>query len=305
MHRPYARPLGALLLTLAVLACAPASAGAQSWNPTNWTITHPPVLGMEFHPFEFDADWAPGAPLTKDLVDYIAWSATEGDFKSQALAEGWTEAEYYNTLTVPPTSTGLTGTSYTGPDAAGGWRARIVRWMPSTPTREGYYCVYSGHVPQEIVGDNTFVQSDANCGWFDWPGTGLAWDRPTPAPLPPHHEAHNQDACAGLPGACATIPAGWTSQKGGVDKLVLDQLAIPHWTANKSYPYTGQVGDTATSGYPGNWNVTVTLYNTAYGPLGLPYRCRYFARVTGSETVPVVAQIAEPSCGYYAKAGTD
>lgn len=92
-----------------------------------------------------------------------------------------------------------------------------------------------------------------------------------------------------------------TALIGTTHKAVLDQLAIPHWNANHSQPYNGQIGHVDTHGHPGNWHVTVMVYATAYGPLQQEFRCRYSAHVTGSEGAPVVTQTAAPSCGYYNK----
>ena len=125
---------------------------------------------------------------------------------------------------------------------------------------------------------------------------GFPW-MPTPlTPLPPNAEAHEWDGCMSGTGGCFSTPVGQISLLGGVDAIVRDELALPHWTANVAPldQYSSNVGSSLSSGSPGNWDVYFWVYEVR--PLTYGYKCLYHAHVAGSEWVPSVVQVSPPAC---------
>jgi hypothetical protein len=311
MHNIIRRTLGALLLTLAATVAVPTIAAAQTTQPWNSvggailyydTLHEPPETG-EVHELSSDTS-SLGDFDTNTRIGDAEWNAAE------AAIEWW--ESNVGPITEDTYSIGSSLTQPNGTSADVGSTIAYPRWdtwvyiYAYDDTGGGYYCEFNYDVYlYRAPGFGTWshvvnpVQAPSACDSYTPKPYGVAWDRPAPTRQPPSAAAHKFDVCAGIPGTCATTPVGKISLSGGVDKLVLDQIGIPHWNANEPEAYNGQIGSTKTTGTPGNWDVFVNVYNTDHGSLDFEYRCEYHATVTGTEAAPVVTQVGSPVCSYY------
>jgi hypothetical protein len=155
------RTLIAALAALAVALILPTAASAQYappyFYPTGYTTPHPPVAGLQDHPFGFGANWALGSPLEADFADYAAWRGIESDYRMRAGA--YSDGVYYGL-------SGVIGTSFSGPIGDGtNWQVRIVRYVPPATGRLGHYCAYEGVVNGPVLpaGLNVFTQTQRTC----------------------------------------------------------------------------------------------------------------------------------------------
>jgi hypothetical protein len=154
----------AALAALAIALILPGAASAQYappyFYPTGYMTPHPPVTGLQDHPFGFGANWAVNSPLEADYADYVAWLGIESDYRMRAGA--YNDATYYGL-------SGLIGTTSSGPIGDGtNWQVRIVRYVPPAGARLGHYCVYDGVVngPVLAAGLNVFTQTGRTCDTY-------------------------------------------------------------------------------------------------------------------------------------------
>ena len=158
------RALIAALAAFAIALVLPAAASAQYsppyFYPSASSTPHPPVLGLEDHPFGFGANWAADSPLEADFADYVAWRSIEPDYRLRAGA--YDDVTYYG-------QSGLIGTTFSGPTSDGvSWQVRIVRYVPPATGRLGHYCVYEGFVNGPVLPAslNVFTQTGRSCGSY-------------------------------------------------------------------------------------------------------------------------------------------
>jgi hypothetical protein len=139
------------------------------------------------------------------------------------------------------------------------------------------------------------VASAHGIPWFPWQSQELT-------PAPPGAEGHAWDSEIGIDPTGNSWPIDLL---GSADIAVRERLALAHWTASVG-PITSStafVGSSKSTGTAGDWDVYFNIYNVEHTggwlPIGIPYRCEYHARVTGTYRTPQVSELSPPVCGTY------